>query len=46
MLHRCHGLSLREISERLDVSLATTKRYLARALELIECEIAKGQEEP
>jgi RNA polymerase sigma-70 factor (ECF subfamily) len=46
MLHRCHGLSLREISQRLGVSLATTKRHLARALELIEHEIAKGQEEP
>jgi RNA polymerase sigma factor (sigma-70 family) len=46
MLHRYHGLPLKEISRRLDVSHVTTKRYLARALEYIENQIEKGRDAP
>jgi len=45
MLHRYHGLPLKEISRRLNVSHITTKRYLARALEFIERQIAQGKED-
>ena len=46
MLHRYHGLPLKEIGQRLNVSPATTKRYLARALEFIERHVAHGREAP
>jgi RNA polymerase sigma factor (sigma-70 family) len=36
MLHRCDGLSLQEIANRLGVSLSMAKRYLSKAL--IYCE--------
>ena len=32
ILHRCHGVPLKDISVRLGVSYTMTKRYLARAL--------------
>jgi RNA polymerase sigma factor (sigma-70 family) len=46
MLHRFHGLPLKEISLRLNVSHITTKRYLARALEYIEKHLEKGRDVP
>jgi RNA polymerase sigma-70 factor (ECF subfamily) len=46
MLHRYHGLSLKEISQQLQVSHITTKRYLARALEYIEKQLEKGKDAP
>lgn len=46
MLHRYHGLSLREISQHLNVSHTTTKRYLAKALEYIEQQVAHGRDTP
>jgi RNA polymerase sigma factor (sigma-70 family) len=46
MLHRYHGLPLKEISRRLNVSHVTTKRYLAKALEYIEKQLEKGRELP
>jgi RNA polymerase sigma factor (sigma-70 family) len=45
ILHRVHGLPLGDISRRLNVSYITTKRYLARALEFIEKQIAHGKED-
>jgi len=45
MLHRCYGLSLKEISRRLNVSEVTAKRYLARALEFIDRQVTQGREE-
>ena len=44
MLHRCHGVPLRDISERLNVSHTTTKRYLAKALEYIEKQLVEVKE--
>jgi len=32
ILHRCHGLTLEQISERLGVSVPMTKKYLVKAL--------------
>ena len=46
MLHRYHGLPLKEISQRLNVSHVTTKRYLARALEYIENQLERGRDAP
>lgn len=46
MLHRVHGMPLKEISRRLQVSHVTTKRYLAKALDYIEKQIEKGREGP
>jgi len=39
MLHRCHGLSLQEVSERIGASYSMTKKYLAKALKYIESEL-------
>jgi DNA-directed RNA polymerase specialized sigma24 family protein len=36
MLHRCDGLSLQEIADRLGVSLGMAKRYLSKALTYCE----------
>jgi RNA polymerase sigma-70 factor (ECF subfamily) len=36
MLHRCDGLSLQEIADRLGVSLSMAKRYLSKALTYCE----------
>jgi RNA polymerase sigma-70 factor (ECF subfamily) len=46
MLHRYHGMPLKEISRQLNVSHVTTKRYLARALEYIEQQLEKSREAP
>jgi len=46
ILHRCHGLSLQEISERLGVSYSMTKKYLAKALKYIEQHIERAKEAP
>lgn len=44
MLHRCHGLSLQEVSEKIGASYSMTKKYLAKALQHIETELAAGRE--
>jgi DNA-directed RNA polymerase specialized sigma24 family protein len=44
ILHRCHGLSLQEISEQLGVSYSMTKKYLAKALKYIEQQIERAKE--
>jgi len=44
ILHRCHGLSLAEISTRLGVSYSMTKKYLARALKYIEQQMENAKE--
>jgi RNA polymerase sigma-70 factor (ECF subfamily) len=46
MLHRYHGLPLKEIARRLEVSEITTKRYLARALEYIEAKLDESRDTP
>lgn len=47
MLHRCHGLPLQDIAERLGVSYSMTKKYLAQALKYIERELeASSREAP
>jgi RNA polymerase sigma factor (sigma-70 family) len=46
ILHRCQGLSLRDISERLGVSYSMTKKYLAKALKYIEHQFERGKELP
>jgi RNA polymerase sigma factor (sigma-70 family) len=44
MLHRCHGLSLQEVSEKIGASYSMTKKYLARALNFIETELEASKE--
>ena len=44
MLHRCHGLSLQEVSEQIGASYSMTKKYLARALSYIETELEASRE--
>jgi RNA polymerase sigma factor (sigma-70 family) len=44
MLHRCHGLSLQEVSEKIGASYSMTKKYLARALDYIETELEANRE--
>jgi RNA polymerase sigma factor (sigma-70 family) len=44
ILHRCHGLSLQEISEQLGVSYSMTKKYLAKALKYIEQQMERAKE--
>jgi RNA polymerase sigma factor (sigma-70 family) len=44
ILHRCHGLPLQEVSEKLGASYSMTKKYLAKALKYIEAEIEAGRE--
>jgi RNA polymerase sigma factor (sigma-70 family) len=44
MLHRCHGLSLQEVSERLGVSYSMSKKYLAQALKYIERQLERARE--
>ncbi len=44
ILHRCHGLPLQEISERLGVSYSMSKKYLAQALKYIERELERARE--
>jgi RNA polymerase sigma factor (sigma-70 family) len=44
MLHRCHGLSLQEVSEKIGASYSMTKKYLARALNYIETELEASRE--
>jgi RNA polymerase sigma-70 factor (ECF subfamily) len=46
MLHRFHGVPLKDIARELNVSHITAKRYLARALEYIETQLEKGREVP
>jgi len=46
ILHRCHDLSLQEISERLGVSYSMAKKYLAKALYYIERQLEQAREEP
>lgn len=36
VLHRCEGMPLQQISERLGVSYSMTKKYLAKALKFLE----------
>jgi RNA polymerase sigma factor (sigma-70 family) len=44
MLHRYHGLSLQEVSEKIGASYSMTKKYLARALDYIETEFEASRE--
>jgi RNA polymerase sigma factor (sigma-70 family) len=44
ILHRCHGLSLQEVSEKIGASYSMTKKYLAKALRYIEAEFESGRE--
>lgn len=46
MLHRCHGLSLQEVSETIGASYSMTKKYLGKALKFIETELEAGKEAP
>ncbi len=46
ILHRCEGLPLQEISERLGVSYSMTKKYLAQALKYLEKQIEESRETP
>jgi RNA polymerase sigma factor (sigma-70 family) len=46
MLHRYHGLPLKTISQRLNVSHITAKRYLAKALEYIGQQLEQREEAP
>lgn len=46
MLHKCHGLPLQEISDRLGVTYSMTKKYLAKALKYVERELEAGKEVP
>jgi len=46
ILHRCHGLSLQEISEKFEVSYSMTKKDLARALKFIEADLAASRRPP
>jgi RNA polymerase sigma factor (sigma-70 family) len=46
MMHRYHGMPLKDISKRLNVSHVTTKRYLAKALDYIEKQLKRGRETP
>jgi RNA polymerase sigma-70 factor (ECF subfamily) len=43
ILHRCEGLGLQEISERLGVSYSMTKKYLAQALKYIERQLEESR---
>lgn len=45
MLHRCHGLPLQDIAERLGVSYSMTKKYLAQALKYIERQLEASSRE-
>jgi RNA polymerase sigma-70 factor (ECF subfamily) len=44
ILHRCHGLPLQEISEKIGASYSMTKKYLGKALRFIEAELEAGRE--
>ncbi len=44
ILHRCHGLPLQEISERIGASYSMTKKYLGKALRFIEAELEASRE--
>ena len=46
MLHRCDGLALQEISEKLGVSYSMTKKDLAKALRYIEANLEESRETP
>jgi RNA polymerase sigma factor (sigma-70 family) len=46
ILHRCHGLPLQEISDRLGVSYSMTKKYLAQALKHVEKQLEESREAP
>ena len=46
MLHRCHGLSLQEVAERIGASYSMTKKYLAKALKYIEEELEASRKAP
>lgn len=46
MLHRCEGLPLQDISDRLGVSYSMTKKYLAQALKYIERQLEESREAP
>jgi RNA polymerase sigma factor (sigma-70 family) len=46
MLHRYHGLPLKDIGRQLNVSHVTAKRYLAKALEFIEKQLERGRDVP
>jgi RNA polymerase sigma factor (sigma-70 family) len=44
ILHRCYGLPLQEISERIGASYSMTKKYLGKALRFIEAELEASRE--
>lgn len=44
ILHRCHGLPLKEISEKIGASYSMTKKYLSKALKFIETELEASRE--
>jgi RNA polymerase sigma factor (sigma-70 family) len=39
ILHRCHGLPLLQVSEKIGASYSMTKKYLSKALKFIETEL-------
>lgn len=44
ILHRCEGMPLQEISERLGVSYSMTKKYLAQAVRYLERQLEESRE--
>lgn len=46
ILHRCEGMPLQDISQRLGVSYSMTKKYLAQALKYIERRLEDSKEAP